>query len=183
MLKRIALLTLAALALAAVAVPAAGAEPAPRPAQAEVEVELFDLHVSSACGSDVFAIVSAKLDTRIQRDRSGAVRAMTETLRGHITWFTRDTGKSYSSPLANVVHTEFPQGLEPQAPARITVVGLHGGTFPIGGGPPGAGVLVYDGTVVIADEDRPFVVADGSDPLAAFGNFASTTRRICAALS
>ena len=77
----------------------------------------------------------------------------------------------------------FPEGVDFFKPARIVVTGRHGGTFPIGGGPPGYGRLVYDGFIYsLDDEDVPYWATEG-DPIATEGNFEKTTERICAALA
>ena len=58
--------------------------------------------------------------------------------------------------MASVLHISYPEGIELLKPARITVVGQHGGTFPIGGGPAGTGVLVYDATIYAELDGFPF---------------------------
>jgi hypothetical protein len=95
----------------------------------------------------------------------------------------RDTGNSYSSALVNRLRIDFPEGLDLFKPATIKVTGHHGGTFPIGGGPPGGGTLVYNGLVYAIDDDGiPYWAVEG-DPISMGGNFDGTTRRICAALA
>jgi hypothetical protein len=185
MLKRIATLLFAVLAIAAVAVPASSATPAsPGREHLEMDLEIFDLNSATACGKDVFANVSFASDTWLQRDRTGAVVAMNELVRGKITWFTRGTGKSYSSSIDALVHYDFPEGVDFFKPAKITVVGRNGGTFPIGeGSPPGTGVLHYNGFIyTVVDDDRPYVATDGP-AVWKLGDFTSTTKRICAALA
>jgi hypothetical protein len=184
MAKRITFFVLAALAVVAVAVPAAGARSAaPSSDRFNITLEIFDLHVSTACDADVFANVSGAYDRYVRRDATGAVTSVTETFLGRITWFTRGSGKSYSSSLASTTRSEFPEGLDYFKPARITVTGVNGGTFPVGDGPPGAGTLVYDGFIYgFDDEDVPYTAVDG-DPILKVGDFTTTTRRICAALA
>lgn len=183
-MRRIATLLLAVLAIAAVAVPAASAKPRPDDtAHLDIDLEIFDLATSTACNADVFANVSVSITSRLHRDRSGAVDSMDETYRGKIQWFTRGTGKSYSSTIEALVHNEFPEGVDFFKPAKITVVGKNGGVFPIGGGPAGTGILRYNGFIyTVGDDDRPYVTTDG-DPVWKLGDFALATKRICAALA
>jgi hypothetical protein len=182
MLTRIRILLLALLAVAAVTVSTAGATP-PLQDTTPLELEIFDLHVSTACGADVFANVTGDLDRRVYFGKDGAVDHVIEAFHGRIEWFTRGTGKSYSNALVNRTRIDFPDGLDLFVPARLTVTGQHGGTFPIGGGPPGHGTLVYDGFVyAIDDEGFPYVATEGG-PISMSGNFETTTRRICKALA
>ena len=184
-MKRIALLVVAVLAIAAVAIPAAGAR-SQQPGDTthlDIDLEIFDLATSTTCNADVFANVSVSITSRVQRDRTGAVVSLDETYHGRIQWFTRGTGKSYSSNIEALVHSEFPEGVDFFKPAKITVIGKNGGVFPIGGSPAGAGVLVYDGFIYsVGDGDYPYVTTDG-DPILKLGDFSSTTKRICAALA
>jgi hypothetical protein len=183
-MKRIATLVFAVLAIAAVAVPAASAKPqSGDTAHLDIDLEIFDLATSTACDADVFANVSVSITSRIHRDRTGAVDSLDETFHGTIQWFTRGTGKSYSSNLEVLVHSEFPEGVDFFKPAKITVIGKNGGVFPIGGGPAGTGILHYDGFIyTVGDDDRPYVTTEG-DPIWKVGDFTSTTNRICAALA
>ena len=59
--------------------------------------------------------------------------------------------------------------------------GQHGGTFPIGGGPAGTGVLVYDATVYAEADGFPYWFVNG-DPTFQRGTFDATAKRICARL-
>jgi hypothetical protein len=183
MLKRIGTILFAALALVAVAAPAAGAKASTSPDRLQLDLEIFDLDTSTACGADVFANVSFVSDRHVRRDRTGAVRSVTETYHGSIEWFTRGTGKSYSSRIEALVRNDFPEGVDFFKPARITVVGRNGGVFPIGGGPAGDGILVYNGFIYsLDDEDVPYTTTEG-DPIVKLGNFTTTTKRICRALA
>ena len=67
---------------------------------------------------------------------------------------------------------DYPEGIELWKPARVTVTGLHGGTFPIGGGPAGKlGTLVYDATVYATDDEGfPYWFTEGG-PSSMSGNF------------
>src|SRR5215471_6815662 len=184
MLARISTFVLLVVALAAAAATATGAKAAPPTStRFDLELEIFDLHVSTACNADVFANVSGTFDRVVHRDRTGAVDRVTESFHGRITWFTRGSGKSYSSVLASTTRSEFPEGIDFFKPARMTVTGLNGGTFPTGGGPPGSGVLVYNGFIYsLGDDDTPYTTVDG-DPISQQGDFTTTTSRICAALT
>jgi hypothetical protein len=181
MRKRITTALLAALAVVTLAAPA-GATTATS-GGLDLELEIFDLHVSTACDADVFANVTGTYDQRVNRDRNGEVERLVETFRGEITWFTRGSGKSYTSELDSKTVVTFPEGVDFFKPARITVTGKNAGSFPIGGGPPGYGKLVYDGFIYTVDfDDVPYWTTEG-DPVAADGNFTKTTERICAALA
>jgi hypothetical protein len=182
MSKRLTTTLLAVLAVVALAAPA-GATTA-SPSLPEYEFEIFDLHLTTACGGTwVFANVSFTEDVKVHRDESGNVERLKITTRGEIEWFTRGTGKSYTEELYNRTVVTFPEGVDYFKPARITVTGRNGGAFPIGGGPPGHGTLVYDGFIFgLDDEDVPYWTTEG-DPVSAEGNFAKETARICAALA
>jgi hypothetical protein len=189
LLTRTRILLLALLALAAVAVaPTAGAQPPVRSTFELPELELFDLSTSTVCGADVFANVSGTVERRLYFDRDGAVTHQIENFQGRITWFTRGTGKSYSSAIVNKVRIDFPEGADLFKPVRISVTGLHGGVFPLfidngGSGPAGSGTLVYDG-FMYAQDDEGFVywAAEGA-PVSMSGNFEGAARRICNAVA
>ena len=83
--------------------------------------------------------------------------------------------------MASLLTISYPQGIELFEPARITVTGQHGGTFPIGGGPAGTGVLAYDATVYAVIDGFPFWTLNG-DPTFQRGTFDWTAARICARL-
>ena len=184
MLNRIRIVLFALVAVAAMIAPTAGAgSNPPVRASLELELELFDLHVSTACGADVFANVEGRLERTLYLDKTGAPDHVIETFHGRIEWFTRGTGKSYSSSLVNRQRIDFPDGFDLFKPARITATGQHAGVFPIGGGPPGGGTLVYDAFIYAIDDDGlPYVAVEGG-PVSTSGNFETTTRRICKALA
>jgi hypothetical protein len=172
---------LAVLAVVALAAPA-GATTASS-GGVDLELEIFDLHVTTACdGEWVFANVSGTYDQRAHRDRNGTLEKLVETFRGEITWFTRGTGKSYTSRLDSKSVVTFPEGVDYFKPVRVEVTGTNAGSFPIGGGPPGYGKLVYDGFIYGIFDDVPYWTTEG-DPVLAEGNFTKTTERICAALA
>jgi hypothetical protein len=185
---RTARLTLAlVLALAAVAtvvapIAAAGAH-APLRSSEEVNLNIYDAYLSQRCGVEVVATLSGTEVRRIYRGRDAAspARELT-TFEGKITWLARATGKSYADRMSSVLHISYPEGIELFKPARVTVTGRHGGTFPIGGGPAGSGILVYDATVYAEDQGFPYWFVNG-DPVFQRGTFASTTKRICAQLT
>jgi hypothetical protein len=186
MLTRTRIMLLALFAVAAVIVPTAGANPnAPVRSSFELpDLEIFDLHLTTACGGTrVFANVSGTVDRTLYFDNDGNVDHAIEALHGRITWFTRGTGTSYSSSIVNRSRIDFPEGVDFFAPATITVTGHHGGTFPIGGGPPGGGTLKYNAFIyTIGDDGFPYTAVEG-DPISMSGNFEGTTRRICEALA
>ena len=184
MTRKVLTALLAALAVVALAAPAGATTATPETNVLEMDLEIFDLHLTTACGGAwVFADVSFRLEQRVQRDRSGNVVQLKETVRGDIEWFVRGTGKSYTSELDSTTIVTFPEGVDFFAPAKITVTGRNGGTFPIGGGPAGHGKLEYDGFVYsVGDEGVPYWTTEG-DPVSAEGNFAKATERICAALA
>lgn len=79
--------------------------------------------------------------------------------------------------------TEFPEGVDWFKPARITVTGTHGGVFPVGGGPAGGGMLVYDGFIFGQDEEGFVYTAAEGAPISSSGGFEAATQRICEALA
>jgi len=184
MSKKWLLALLAVLATVALSVPAGATAARPAEDVLEMELEIFDLHLTTACGGPwVFADVSFRLERSVQRDRNGNVERLNETVTGEITWFTRGTGKSYTSELNSKTTVTFPEGIDWFKPAIVTVTGRHGGTFPIGGGPAGNGKLVYDGFIYGVDDDGvPYWSTEG-DAIFSEGNFAQETQRICAALA
>jgi hypothetical protein len=186
MSKRITTALLAVLAVVALAAPAAATTAPPKGGgfELDLELEIFDLHLTTACGGEwVFANVSGTYEQRVHRNRNGEVERLVETMRGEITWFIRDSEKSYTSELDSKTVVTFPEGVDFFKPAHITVTGRNAGSFPIGDGPPGHGKLVYDGFIYTVDfDDVPSWTTEG-DPVFAEGNFAKVTERICAALA
>ena len=87
--------------------------------------------------------------------RAGDAAYELDTFDGRITWLNRANGKTYSDAIRSAIHIKYPEGVELFKPARVTVTGLHGGTFPIGGGQAGLGVLVYSRTRTISPRARP----------------------------
>jgi hypothetical protein len=186
-LSRTVGLLLALAALAAVLAPAASAHgraPAPIRTSETFELNIYDSHLSIQCDQEVVATLSGTERRTIYLGRTPTSPATElNTFDGRITWQAPATGKSYSDRMASVLHISYPQGIDLFNPARITVLGQHGGTFPIGGGPAGTGVLVYDATIYsLADDGSPYWSVDG-DPVAQHGNFAQTAKRICARLA
>ena len=182
MLNRFRIVLLVLVAFAATTASTATAAP-PLSDSLELELEIFDLDTATACGASVFASVSGTVERQLYLAGDGTVERQVETFRGRITWFTRDSDKSFSSAIVNRSVIEFPEGVDLFKPVRITVTGTHGGTFPTGGGPAGSGMLVYDG-FMYAQDDAGFVytAVDGA-PTSANGNFEAATRRICQALA
>jgi hypothetical protein len=181
---RIRILLLALVAFAAVAAPAASAsDRAPVRTTLPLELEIFDLHATTVCGGTwVFANVEGEWERRVYFKADGEIDYQVEAFHGRITWFTRDTGKSYTSALVNKTRIDFPEGVDLFKPVRVTVSGLHGGSFPIGGGPAGSGTLVYDGFMYATGDEGVYWATDGG-PVSMSGNFETTNRRICAALA
>jgi hypothetical protein len=171
------MLALAAVAAAVVAPVAAASTPLR--SSEEVNLNIYDAYLSQQCGVEVVATLSGTQQRRIYRGRDAAspARELT-TFDGRITWLARATGKSYADRMSSVLHISYPEGIELFKPARVTVIGRHGGTFPVGGGPAGDGVLVYDATVYAEDQGFPYWFVNG-DPVSQHGNFAGTARRIC----
>jgi hypothetical protein len=187
-LSRILAALLALVAIAAVTAPTAAADRnRPLRTSLELQLDIFDPYLTEACGTEVTANLSGLLEKKVfvgnEDGAHGVAAHEIDTFRGEITWFAEDTGKSYSSALVNRLRIDYPEGIDLFAPARITVTGRHGGTFPIGGGPPGRGTLVYDAIIfAVDDEGFPYTFVTG-DPISMSGNFERTTRRICAALA
>jgi hypothetical protein len=178
--SRMLALVLAVAAVAAVMAPIATAQPkAPLRSSEEVNLNIYDAYLSEHCGVEVVATLSGTQVRRIYhgRDAASAARELT-TFDGKITWLARASGRSYADRLTNVLHISYPEGIELFKPARVTVTGRHGGTFPIGGGPAGSGILVYDATVYAEDQGFPYWFVNG-EPVIQHGTFASTTKRIC----
>jgi hypothetical protein len=189
-LGRVRVLLLAVLAIGAIAAPAASANSTP-PLRStlEMELEIFDLHLTTACGGEwVFADVSFVEERKLVFDADGVGAREVATMDGEITWFTRDSGKSYTSKLVNKTEIEYPEGVDLFAPAKVTVTVYHGNTFPVGIGLPGRGTVTYDAFVIVGGDadELPYWTVDG-DPTSMNGRFAATlaenTARICAALA
>ena len=168
------------LTITAVAAPAATAHGNPPLKSSEqVNLNIYDAYLSQHCGVEVVATLSGTQQRRIYRGRDAAAPARElTTFDGTITWLARATGKSYADRMSSVLHISYPEGIELFKPARVTVTGRHGGTFPIGGGPAGDGILVYDATVYAEDQGFPYWFVNG-DPVFQRGTFARTTKRIC----
>jgi hypothetical protein len=178
-------LLLALVAFAAVLAPgAATANGGPITDSLDLQLEIFDLSASTACGLDVFANLEGTIDRRLYLDKDGKPAYQIEAFHGRIEWFTRGTGKSYSSSIVNRTRIDFVGGTDEFfTPVVVTTNGEHGGVFPIGGGPAGHGTLVYDG-FWYGQDDAGFVYwATDGPPVSMSGNFETTNRRICKALS
>ena len=178
-------LLLALVALAAVLAPAAGAhDQAPLRTSERFTLNIYDSYLSVQCDQEVVATLSGVERRAIFRGRTATSPAYElTTFDGRITWEAPATGKTYSDRMASLLHISYPNGIELFEPARITVTGQHGGTFPIGGGPAGTGVLVYDATVYALDDAGfPFWSVNGV-PTFQRGTFDATARRICARLA
>ena len=176
------LLTLAAVAAVVAPIATAHGNPPLRSSQ-EVNLNMYDAYLSQQCGVEVVATLSGTEQRRIYRgdDPVSPARELT-TFDGEITWLARMTGKSYADRMSSVLHIVYPEGIELWKPARVTVTGRHGGTFPIGGGTAGSGILRYDATVYAEDQGFPYWFVNG-DAVFQRGNFARTTQRICAQLT
>jgi hypothetical protein len=142
-------------------------------------LNIYGSYLSSACGVEVVATLTATQRRNVYLGANEASPA-TEitTYEGEITWLARASGATYSDNLNSTLTIAYPQGIEIWKPARVTVVGRNGGTFPIGGGPAGTGILVYNATVYASYEGFPYWFTDG-DPVYQLGSFDLTTRRIC----
>jgi hypothetical protein len=175
-------LTLAAIAVA-VAPEASAHRNQPLRSTETFTLDIYDSYLSRACGVEVVATleVTERRNVFLGADEAAPARELT-TYDGDITWLARASGATYSDKLKSTLEIAYPQGIELWKPARVTVVGRNGGTFPIGGGPAGTGILVYDATVYAIDQGFPYWFVDG-DPVHKLGLFDLTTRRICAALT
>jgi hypothetical protein len=174
---------LALAAVAVVAVPAAGAQRnQPLRSSLTMSLEIYDQYLSGACGVDVFADVDFTERRTVfpGADAASSAHELT-TYDGTITWKTRGSANTYSSPLEVALTIVYPEGIDLFKPARVTVVGSNGATFPIGGGPAGTGILVYDATIYAEEQGFPYWFVNG-DPISKLGTFDVTTKRICAAL-
>jgi hypothetical protein len=183
-LARTLALLLAVAAIAPMAASAATTHKKPLRSSLEIpELNIYDAHLSQKCGFDVVATLSGEQERTIWTGRRPTDPAH-EIARfdGRIEWLNEANGKTYADGMRNTLHIRYPQGIELFKPAKVTVTGSHGGTFPIGGGPAGTGVLVYDATIyAIDDEGFTYWSVDG-DPKLTVGNFKGTAKRICAAL-
>jgi hypothetical protein len=175
---------LALAAVAAVAVPAADAQRVqPLRSSLTMSLDIYDQYLTGACGFEVSADVDfTERRTVFPGADSASPASELATYDGTITWNARERAKTYTSPLKVALTIAYPQGIDLFKPARVTVVGSNGGTFPIGGGPPGLGVLVYNATIYSVDQGFPYWFVEG-DPISKLGLFDFTTHRICSALS
>jgi len=148
-------------------------------------LQIVDSWLTNACGFEVGAYVSGTLDGKLVlgTDRKPAAH---ETLKfdGHITWFAEERGTTYTDEIQNTSKIEFPEGVDDFGlPAHVTVTGSHGGTFPVGDGPPGHGRFEYEaGFLIGGPDDLPFVFATGEGTWDG-KSFERATGKICAKLS
>jgi hypothetical protein len=177
---------LALVAFAAVAAPTAGANPADT-IQSTLELDgmsIYDSALSSACGFVVVAELSGIEERKVVLGKGERVAAHeTASFRGEITWYAN--GKSYSDKLDSRTRVEYPEGIEEIfVPAKVTVTGTNGGTFPVGFGPPGHGKFTYDAMVYATDWDTgmPYYF-ETSEPDWTGPGFEKATAKVCAALS
>jgi hypothetical protein len=148
-------------------------------------LQVGDAYLTNACGFRVDAFVSGTLDGKLVlgTDRDPAAR---ETLKfdGVITWFSEETGKTYTDDAHSTSRIEFPEGVGDYGlPAHVTVTGSHAGLFPVGDGPPGHGRFEYDAGFLIGGPDElPFVFATGEGTWDG-RSFERATEKICAKLA
>jgi hypothetical protein len=187
LLSVLLLLALAVVAVAAVIAPTANAGP-DRTFKHSFhldELNIYDPYLSQSCGFEVVGLVSGDFERKVELGKGGDVAAReTSKFNGRITWIHRATGQSYSDKIENTSRIEYPQGIELWAPAHVTVTGSHGGTFPVGDGPPGSGKFEYDAVIYATDEDNifPYIFVDG-EPTWTGRSFDRATEKVCAALS
>jgi hypothetical protein len=183
-LSRMLALVLLLAAIAVAAAPGASAHKNPKLRFTETfTLNIYDAYLSSACGVEVVAMLTATEERTVfpgaDEDSPASERA---TYDGEITWLAPASGATYSDTLKSRLTIEYPQGIGIWKPARVTVEGRNGGTFPIGGGPAGKGTLVYDATVYAQHQGFAYWFVNG-DPVEEHGNFDRTDERICAALT
>src|SRR4051812_15123149 len=187
-MTRIRILLLALVACLAVLAPtAASAKGGPISDSFDLSLELFDLNATTYCGGlQIFANLDGTIDRRLYFGKDGKPAYQIEAFHGRIEWFTRGSGKSYSSSIVNRTRIDFVGGTDEFfTPVVVTTTGEHGGVFPIGGGPAGHGTLVYDGFWYGQDDEGFLYWSTESSPapVSMSGNFETTNRRICNALS
>jgi hypothetical protein len=184
MLTPFRILLLALVAFTAVLAPTATANGGPIADSFDLQLEIFDLSASTACDLQVFANLDGTVDRRLYLGKDGKPAYQVEAFHGRIEWFTRGTGKSYSSSIVNRTRIDFVGGTDEFfTPVVITTTGEHGGVFPIGGGPAGHGTLVYDGFWYGSDDEGFLYWSAEGPPVSMSGNFETTNRRICKALA
>jgi hypothetical protein len=154
-------LTLAAVAAVAAAAATARGNPPLRSSE-EVELNIYDAYLSQECGVEVVATLTGTEERRIHLgDYLASPARELATFDGEITWLARATGKSHADRMSSALHISYPEGIELGKPACVTVTGRHGATFPIGDGPAGSGILIYDGTVYAEDKGFPYWFVHG----------------------
>ena len=184
-LSRTVRLLLALVALAAVVAPAASAHgqaPALRSSE-KVELNIYDAYLSVACGVEVVATLSGTERRTIYRGRTATSPAHElTTFDGRITWQVAGHRQDVHATAWRACCTSPTRRASSSSsrPASRST-GQHGGTFPIGGGPAGTGVLVYDATVYAEADGFPYWFVNG-DPTFQRGTFDATAKRICARL-
>jgi hypothetical protein len=181
------LLALGAVAVAAVLAPTANAAP-DRKLEYSFhldELNIYDPYLTNACGFEVVGLVSGDFERKLELPKGKSVAAReTSKFRGNMTWINRATGRSYSDKVENTSKIEYPQGIDLWLPAHVTVTGSHGGTFPVGDGPPGPGRFEYDAVIYATDWETgfPYIFVDGQ-PTWTGKSFDRATEKVCAALA
>jgi hypothetical protein len=150
------------------------------------DLNIFDLQLTTACGTEVDALLSFTQERKLVlgTDRDPAAHE-TMTVKGEITWYAPETGKTYSDKLDSRSRIDYPQGVADwPAPAHVTVTGRNGGTFPYEGyGFPGNGRFEYDAQIYSTDWDGFPYSFPLSEPDWTRHGFERATEKICAALT
>lgn len=169
--------------IAAIVIPTAGAAPPIHEEVAFSDITYDDLYLSDACGFTVIDNLSANVSvTFFPADHGSPAHEVDTLTHGVITYSSPDTGNSLTQSMNGTAHTVYPEGTSPGNPALLTFIGVNMSS--LGTGPPGAGQLVANGTILVNDDlGVPVTMFDTSGIVSMRGSFAASTAEICAALS
>lgn len=100
---------------------------------------------SELCGVEIWIRFEGTVSLTVLTDTSDTVVREIDTQPGFkTTFYSPETGKSFSFPEAIVWHFEYPDGAYAGAPATVMATGMHGR----GGKVADAGVVFFEGEVV-----------------------------------
>lgn len=134
---------------------------------------------SAACHTPITITVSGPSKATVFLNQAGlAVREIDTQPSATITYTAPANGTSVTAPLAFVLHTSYPGGATIGSSATAKVSGNIGSFF----GPPGAGQLVFDATVVGFTPAGIPITAFAATPISQHGNF-NKAQKICATLT
>lgn len=145
--------------------------------RSSVEAEFDYQPLTAECGFPVTITFEGTFAVKVFTQRDGSAREI-DTQPSTTATFRSETGE-VSMPFSASLHTTYPEGTAPGAPATAMLTGRSFGLPPLAGA--GRGRLVLAGHVEEVEDG--FVFTRFTEVLSSDGQFTSDDARICAALA